>query len=293
MKTNANLARILQDLDKKYKSCKILPENIFLARTWQKKYFLQESCKILARNTSNQNFDEKFEVAWWARPFWICVGKTSCLYFLSHLSVFCINYAPWVLGYGQNICSGTIPIVETMSGLNSTGYTDRKRTFPGDEESDLTYLIRWGISCKNLARWCISCKNLARNLPEKCIVLQDLARHLARFLQDLYFFSTRVKVTFFSTSSRPQTDEFIFLTEFQPNISRTWRGHKGSPLIIKILPILENWTDKGFPFWVYCWKREIFPYVTLPMAVGRIKLAYLETFPISNGRKTIESKSFV
>ena len=45
-------------------------------------------------------------------------------------SVFCINYAPWALGYGQNNCFGTIPIVETMSGLKSTGYNDRKRAFP-------------------------------------------------------------------------------------------------------------------------------------------------------------------
>ena len=54
-------------------SCKILTKNTNLARFCQKiyflqepdrkKYFLQESSKILARNTSNQNFDEKFEVA--------------------------------------------------------------------------------------------------------------------------------------------------------------------------------------------------------------------------------------
>ena len=45
-------------------------------------------------------------------------------------SVFCVNYAPWALGYSQNTCSGTIPIVETMSGLNSTGYNDREKAFP-------------------------------------------------------------------------------------------------------------------------------------------------------------------
>ena len=46
-------------------------------------------------------------------------------------------------------------------------------------------------SCKlkfHLARILQDEVYLARNLPEKCIVLQDLARHLARFLQDLYFF---------------------------------------------------------------------------------------------------------
>ena len=142
------LARILQDSVRKYISCKNLTEkNIscknlarfcqkihFLQEPDRKKNFLQESCKIFARNTSNQNFDEKFEVANRARPFWIWVGKTSYLYFSSHLSVFCINYAPWALGYGQNNCSGTISIAETISGLNSTGYNDRKRAFPGEGE---------------------------------------------------------------------------------------------------------------------------------------------------------------
>ena len=47
------------------------------------------------------------------------------------------------------------------------------------ESCKMRYILQESESCKNL--------NLARNLPEKCIVLQDLATHLARFLQDLYF----------------------------------------------------------------------------------------------------------